>query len=135
VISAPSISWIPPTTVAADIGQEGEAEGGWEGGRDGMREGGGRMEQKGQGGANARGLGIGAAEGGRRPENGLGVERMGAGRERAGGVSKSREVRVVDMKTVVLTLSGPKTAEYLAKVSKVPPKVFLYCTCTRALTP
>ena len=69
-------------------------------------------------------------EGGRRED---GAE--GAGRERAGGVSKSREVRVVDMKTVVLTLSGPKTAEYLAKVSKVPPKVFLYCTCTRALTP
>jgi hypothetical protein len=89
----------------------------------------------GQGGANAWGLGIGAAEGGRRPENGLGVERMGAGRERAGGGSKCREARAVDMKTVVLTLSGPKTAEYLAKVSKVPLNVFLYCKCTRVLTP
>jgi hypothetical protein len=136
VISAPSISWIPPTTVAADIGQEGEAEGGWEDGRDGMREGGGRMGQEGQGGAmNARGLGVGAAGRGRWPGSGLGVERMGAGRERAGGGSKCREARAVDMKTVVLTLSGPKTAEYLAKVSKVPLNVFLYCKCTRVLTP
>jgi hypothetical protein len=66
---------------------------------------------------------------------GLGVARMGAGRERAGGGSKCREARAVDMKTVVLTLSGPKTAEYLVKVSKVPINVLLNCECTRVLTP
>ncbi len=50
-----------------------------------MREGGGRMGQEGQGGAmNARGLGVGAAGRGRWPGSGLGVERMGAGMERAG---------------------------------------------------